>query len=223
VRTEVTVIPCSQDFELEVGERTNLFFQFFDEFENLQSSFTVELNCWGNYDLGDLTAITNTSPIWKTRITPIGSGRCKAGINAANPLCLGPSGECRGAPCANDAACGAGGVCGPVSSILAIVEEFYETDATINGMGIPGSAAFNTTMISNDSDPDVARSGRCRGNIGQSCEVDTDCGAPAGTGICRNSATSCTADIQCATPAVVGDIEICDRCMFDEIIFNSLQ
>jgi hypothetical protein len=216
VRTEITVIPCSQDFELEVGERTNLFFQFYDEFEDLQNSFTVELNCWGNYDLGDLTTVTNTSTFWKTRITPIGSGRCKAGIDAANPLCLGPQGECRGAPCANDAACGTGGVCGPVSSILAIVEEFYETDATVGGLGIPGSAAFNTTMINNDSDPDVARSGRCRGNIGQSCQVDGDCGA---TGICRNSSTSCTTDANCTT----GVNDICDRCMFDEIIFNSLQ
>jgi hypothetical protein len=216
VRTEITVIPCSQDFELEVGERTNLFFQFYDEFEVLQNSFTTELNCWANYDLGDLTTVTNTSPLWKTRITPIGSGRCKAGVDPGNPQCIGPQGECRGAPCANDAACGAGGVCGPVSSILAIVEEFYETDATLGGAGTVGSAAFNTTMISNDSDPDVARSGRCRGNIGQSCQVDGDCGP---TGTCRNSSTSCSQDSDCTT----GINDICDRCMFDEIIFNSLQ
>jgi hypothetical protein len=103
--------------------------------------------------------------------------------------------------------------------VLAIVEEFYETDSTLNDVGVPGSAAFNATMVSNDSDPDVARSGRCRGNIGQVCEVDADCGG----GICRNSPTPCMADTTCATPGVVGDLEICDRCMYDEIIFSSLQ
>jgi hypothetical protein len=96
------------------------------------------------------------------------------------------------------------------------VEEFYETDATLNGIGAPGSSAFNTTMINDDSDPDVARSGRCRGSLTTRCEVNADCG---GTGTCRNSSASCVMDSDCTS----GPNDICDRCMFDEIILNSLQ
>jgi hypothetical protein len=232
VRTEVTVIPCSEDFEGEEGARVPLLFEFFDEFEVFLASATPILDCWANYDLATLTnvaASTGGSTFWKTRITPQGSGRCRSGPN-------------RGNACSNDAACGLGGVCGPVSSILAIVEEFYDTDATFDDLA-PGSAAENTTMVSIDSDTDVVRSGACRGALGTDCERDADC--PMGR--CRiASASACTTDADCTTAAadctaagmpapcctgvgtgptcVGGQAEdFCDRCMFDEIIFNTLQ
>lgn len=234
VRTEVTIIPCTEDFEGEEGARVPLLFEFFDEFETFLSSASPILDCWATYDLATLTTVqaaTGGSTFWKTRITPQGSGRCRSGAN-------------KGAACSNDAACGTGGVCGPVSSILAIVEEFYDTDVTLGTLA-PGSAANNTTMVSIDNDTDVVRSGACRGALGTSCQRDADCTASLGR--CRIASTSpCSTDADCVTAAAdctaagmpapcctglgtgptcvasSGD-DFCDRCMFDEIIFNSLQ
>jgi hypothetical protein len=229
VRTEITVIPCTENFESEQGSRVPLFFEFFDEFETPLNSSSPILDCWATYDLSSLTttqASTGGSTFWKTRITPQGVGRCRSGANS-------------GLSCSTDAQCGPGGVCGPVSSILAVVEEFYDTDATL-GIQAPGSAATNTTMINNDSDPDAVRSGRCRGALATRCQADSGCG----TGLCRIASTSacevdgdCTADnadcadvddpLPCCTGAGTGTCanspdDFCDRCMFDEIIFNKL-
>lgn len=215
VQTEVTVIPCSQNFENELGARVPLLFEFTDEFEIFLASASPILDCWANYDLGSLTTVqaaTGGSTIWKTRITPQGTV-CRAGSNPGNPRCTGPQGDCTGVTgCNNDAFCGTGGVCGPASSILAVVEEFYNTDAT-NGQAL-GSAANNTTMVSVDSDADAVRSGRCRGALGTRCDSDAQCPA----GLCRISGAACTVDGDCG-----GAPDFCDRCMFDEIIFNDLQ
>jgi len=213
VRTEVTVIPCSEDFEREEGSRVILGFQFYDEFERLQNSFSPELDCWATYDLADLTTVTDTTTFWKTRITPQGTGRCREGnLNAV---------------CGEDAECGFGGVCGPVSGILAVVEEFYDSDASLTPMSVipAGSAAFNTTMVNDPNqgnDADVVRSGSCRGQLGVRCESDMGCPIIPGrtlSGICRNSDTDCDDDDDCAGPGRA----ICDICMSDEIIFAALE
>lgn len=243
VDTEVTVIPCSENFENELGARVPLLFEFVDEFEVFLASATPILDCWANYALSGLTnvqASTGGSTFWKTRITPQGTV-CRAGANPNNSRCTGPQNDCTGVTgCTNDAFCGVGGVCGPASSVLAVVEEFYNTDAS-GPSAAPGSAANNVTMANADSDADAVRSGRCRGALGTRCESDAGCGS----GLCRISSTSacqvdgdCTADnadcvgagdpLPCCTGAGAGTCansagDFCDRCMFDEIIFNSLQ
>jgi hypothetical protein len=211
VRTEITVMPCTENFEADVGAQVGLLFEFFDEFEVPISSADVLLDCWANYDLDDLTTVdapSGGSTFWKTRVTPMGS-RCRSG-NIGAPCNLDPSDP--------DAPCGPGGVCGPASGILAVVEQFYETDSTTGGGGSspPGTSALNTTMVNGDGvDLDSVRSGRCRGALNTRCENDSDC---TGGGFCRIASTMpCTSDSQC------GGGDFCDVCMFDEIIFSDLE
>jgi hypothetical protein len=224
VRTEITVIPCSEDFENEVGTRTTIQFQFYDEFENLQNSATRELDCWANYDLAELSTQVNSSTYWKTRITPSSSsaGRCREGL--VGEVCSSDS------DCDPDGAGGANGVCGPSSGILAVVEQFYDSDASLASVSplAPGSSAVNTVAVNDPGqgpDTDAVRSGRCRGNLSMRCEKDGDCpdlnGAPTGdNGICRNSDTFCSTDDDCTGAA---GLAVCDICMNDEIRFNQLQ
>ncbi len=203
VRTEITVVPCSSDYEHEEGvpETAALNFEFFDEFEALRASRGVELQCWANLDLDDLTDFApNGTTYLKTRVTSQGTGRCRAG---SDPSCTGPNGSCKGNVCASDADCGAGGACGPVSGILAVVEEFFQTDASEEGSAPEGSAAANVYMVG-------TRQGRCRDTLA-TCTSDSTC-----TGKCRDDGSACTSDAGCGG-------SICDGCLFDEIILNDVS
>jgi hypothetical protein len=106
----------------------------------------------------------------------------------------------------------ASGVCGPVSGILAIVEEFHNTAASL---AVPptspaGTAASNGYTVAFDGS--LQRAGKCRGDLGTSCISNAQCP----TGLCRFSGDPCTTDAVCDT-ANAGDF--CDRCMNDEIMF----
>jgi hypothetical protein len=55
VRTELTLVPCSQDLENQRFSRSTVQFSIFNEFEQeFSASTTVE--CWLNVSLGDITA-----------------------------------------------------------------------------------------------------------------------------------------------------------------------
>lgn len=198
VRTELTIIPCSQDLVRSVSpdpQRLVAQFEIFDEFETRLTAASA-IECWANLDLSTFAGGTqwSGSTIKKTRIYSAQSTVCRAGENL-------------GSPCADDAACGAGGVCGPQSGILALVEQFYGA-----GEAPPATAATNAHMVNNDSDSDIARVGRCRGALATLCTTNGECGA----GKCRlDSPMVCNSDAECVNPDFPGDI--CDQCMNDEI------
>lgn len=196
VKTEFTLVPCTELFDEEVGTRVAVQSQSVDEFETQLNSFPQTLECWANYPLDDLSAFTagvNSGDFWKTRLGPQGN-RCRAGTS--NPLALPPvvcgtplrPNDCRGEACSTDANCGTGGLCAPASGIIGVVEQFYYTDNTIPANPLtplhftpgnaPGTAAVSATFVNSpgSSDADVFRDGgRCRGALGQECDDDGDC------------------------------------------------
>jgi hypothetical protein len=226
VRTELTMIPCSQDLVGDVTqgpERVAVQFEIFDEFEN-RTTAGLPFECWSNVSLDDtLTGFYGDgTTLKKTRVWTPQNTVCRAGAN-------------RGAVCANDAACGAGGVCGPQSGIIVLAEQFYNSNTRI-----AATAATNAHMVSLDDDGDLARKGRCRGNLSTTCTTNAQCGA----GFCRlNTTQACENDADCGTlnsqclgnddpaPCCTGSGagtcetddtqiqagDICDRCMNDEI------
>jgi hypothetical protein len=188
VKTEITLVPCTELFDSEIGTRVSFQYQSFDEFETTLNSAPQTLECWGNYPLEDLSAFDSNPPaignFWKSRIGAMGN-RCRAGTDQT---CGVPPnvGDCRGEACSTDADCGTGGVCGPASGIIGIVEQFYYTDATIPADPVdplqftpgnaPGTSAASATFINFNSDPDVFRDGgRCRGALATECDDDGDC------------------------------------------------
>ena len=213
VRTEITVVPCTENFAEPFGEQVAVGINVTDEFENPRSGgFT--LNCWANIDAGDFGAFSSLgSSILNTRLaTPQGtSGRCREGTN-------------RGGVCSTDAQCGVGGVCAPNPGILAVVEQFYDTDAstTVPPTAVAATAAANADLVDLDHDPNdpnpIGRSGRCRANLAQTCTTDADCGS---TGLCRKTAATCMTDSDCATgDALLDPINVCDRCLSDEMTLD---
>lgn len=197
VESEITVVPCRANYELEEAAEVATLILYTNEFEQTLSISQV-IECWANFDLRDLgfiPAASSGSAFQRTRLIPQGSGRCILGnINAV---------------CSTDSQCGTGGVCGPVSGLLALVEEFHNTAASLADPpeGVAGTAASNGYLVDLNRDGSLERAGRCRGNLSTTCTEDADCPS----GICRYSSTSCTSDFQCG----VGDF--CDRCMNDEI------
>ncbi len=213
VHTEITVVPCTENFAEPFGEQVAVNINVTDEFENPRSGgFT--LNCWANVDAADFGAFSPLgSSVLNTRLsTPQGtSGRCRDGAN-------------RGGVCTTDAQCGVGGVCAPNPGILAVVEQFYDTDAStaLSPTASTATAAVNVALVDLDHDPNdpdpIGRSGRCRANLAQQCAIDADCGA---TGLCRKTGATCMTDSDCATgDALLDPINVCDRCLNDEMTLD---
>lgn len=199
VESEITLVPCRADYNNENAATWATDIEYTNEFEQTLSIETT-FECWANFDLRDLgfaPSSASGSQFQRTRLTPTGSGRCILGdVEAA---------------CTTDADCGTGGVCGPVTGILAIVEEFHNTAASlaVPPTGPAGTAASNGYSVALGGS--LERAGRCRGNLTTQCTSNTDCPS----GLCRFSGNACTTDAQCGT----GDF--CDRCMNDEITFQA--
>jgi hypothetical protein len=56
VATELTIVPCSQDFENQVPAAVTVQFRVTNEFEELYSASTT-VTCWGNLSLSDINQI----------------------------------------------------------------------------------------------------------------------------------------------------------------------
>jgi hypothetical protein len=56
VRTEVTVVPCAEDFENQIPGQAVVQFLIINEFEELFSTST-SLTCWATWDLGKVNAV----------------------------------------------------------------------------------------------------------------------------------------------------------------------
>jgi hypothetical protein len=205
VQSEITVVPCRADYVLEEAAAWSTSILYTNEFEQ-QLSIDRGFECWANFDLRDLgfvPAAVSGSDFQRTRLIPNGSGRCILGTFDA--ACNEDS-DCDPTPGAG------GGVCGPVTGILAIVEEFHHTADSLADppLGAPGTAASNGYSVAFDGS--LERAGRCRGDLDTECRSNVDCP----TGLCRHSGTACTSDAQCTDPG-----DFCDRCMNDEIQFQA--
>ena len=112
VQTDFTIIPCRRDYENDTPTAFNVHFDAEDEFES-HLTREVPFECWADVDLTTLGfSNINAATFMRTRATSTGSGLCIAGTNT-NTFCR------------TDADCGTGGVCGPATGILAVVEEFH--------------------------------------------------------------------------------------------------
>ena len=56
VHTELTLVPCTEDFEQQIPSKVVVQFQLFNEFEDRFSASTT-VNCWGNFFLEDVAGI----------------------------------------------------------------------------------------------------------------------------------------------------------------------
>lgn len=212
VNTEITLVPCRADFINEIGARFATNIVYTNEFEQPASVESV-FDCWANFDLRDLPfapASFSGTTFQRTRVNPTGLGNCLSGTTSLSGQLYGP--------CNTDTDCGTGGVCGPVTGILAIVEEFYETDASLADPPTvtPGTAASNGYLVDLNNDGTLGKVGRCRGDLSQTCTDNAACG---NTGFCRiNSTTACDSDATCEA---LDPLDFCDICMNDEISFEA--
>lgn len=56
VHTDITVVPCAEDFETQVPESVTIQFDVTDEFETSFSASTT-VTCWAELDLGDISNV----------------------------------------------------------------------------------------------------------------------------------------------------------------------
>ena len=56
VETEITVVPCTQNFETQQPATTTIQFRIFNEFEEAFSTST-SVQCWGNWSLQDVNSV----------------------------------------------------------------------------------------------------------------------------------------------------------------------
>lgn len=210
VRSEITFIPCTQNFELGVPIPTTVQIRAIDELEtSLSAAFT--LNCWANLSLEELSPSIfnefNRGDFLKTRVFTSAGRRCLRGSvftdPNADPAYL----------CTTNADCGTGGVCGPQPGVLAVIEEFHDWDGSLAGTAAAGSAAANGHMIGQ-------RSGLCRNNLAIACDSAADCGD---AGFCRISGGACSSDSQCTGSAPGEEPDRCDVCIVDEIIVPQIS
>ena len=214
VRTELTITPCRVNYVTEEPPFIAVQRNFFDEFESTGSAF-FDLFCWANLPVLPDGLVVNPATFARTVVRTKGWDD-EVGVVAGGGICIAgnlPMQAQARKNCLLDTDCGAGGVCGPPTGILAIVEEFHMTDSSLAFFG--AHAATNAHMVDLDltGSGDVGRLGRCRGAISTVCANDTDCG---GSGFCRiGAAVVCSSDAGCG-----GDLNQCDICMFDEITFD---
>jgi len=55
VDTELTIVPCTENFETQIPTSVTLQFQTWNDYES-QFSFSTTITCWGNLDFADLGA-----------------------------------------------------------------------------------------------------------------------------------------------------------------------
>ena len=158
VRTEITLVPCSADIELQTWIPAPVDLKCVDELE-LETSVGLVVDCWTNIDFRTSPYAECLTPerseFYKTRIVP-----------SSGVVCL--SGTAQGSVCNDDGDC-FGGLCGPSPGVLAVVEEFHEIvlppvigPAPVLRSIPTGTAATNATMIG-------LRTGVCRNNTNVPC------------------------------------------------------
>jgi len=164
--TELTLMPCTIDFESQTPTVVTLQFGIWDDTELFQSLSTT-LECWFNEDLSDLASAWNPvrSTTYQTQVRPSTGNRCRGGD---------PTLEFK--LCTDDNQCG-GGVCASSSAVLGVAETFR----VLPGPVLSGSSAINLHGIGlHDNDTIFLQSGTlgtCVGgpNDNNPCTTDAEC------------------------------------------------
>ena len=150
VTTELTLMPCTIDYETQARPQVVLQFLGWDDAE-LAISTTSRLDCWFNESLSDISTIWDPirSTIYQTQVRPANGNRCRGGTF-----------ETEFTLCTSDAQCG-GGICAPASGLLGVAESFRVTTRSAGGHGLVGdqSAQHRHTGVGYDL-PAVGRAGR---------------------------------------------------------------
>jgi hypothetical protein len=75
VHTELTIVPCTQNFETQDPETVTLFIESWDEFELALSAF-VQVTCWESILLSDIDPFAFAGPTFRqTRMRPTSQSR----------------------------------------------------------------------------------------------------------------------------------------------------
>lgn len=166
IRTEVTLVPCSQDLLSGTVPVVRANYDVRNEFELTVGSPGTDVQCWSNLDFGQIfpTAFATDSTWLRSRVRPSTAGRCQ--------VCdLG--GSCP-ATCSAHTDCGPNGVCAFIG-LLGVVEEFYETDNSLGTAGLLAASAAHNVHLRGER-----TNGVCSDDFATSCTEDADCTA----GIC---------------------------------------
>jgi len=182
VRTELTYVPCSQNYQLELPVGFSPELARFDELEQ-RLSLEPRYECWANQSTSDPLAniwdgvfassvFMRTNAVESAAATPVGL--------SVGGMCV--EGDSYGQPCDVDADClgAAAGSCGPQSALLGVVESFYESPLSMTAIGTSAESMVQINVditAQDDLDPAnaIARSGRTNGGL--TCAV--------GVGGCR--------------------------------------
>lgn len=138
INTELTLVPCTEDFESQIPPPARAIFDVSNEFEEHLSA-SVPVGCFLNRQLSDLSIVfkrsTLKSDFAKTRITPPSAKLCYTGTN-------------RGAACTSDSDCPDFTTlgCRPRPGLLAVSEEFHQvnvfTPTTAPGVATAAANAY---------------------------------------------------------------------------------
>jgi hypothetical protein len=164
--TELTLVPCTIDYESQTPPQVTLQFGVWDDTELFQSTATT-LDCWFNEDLSDIGSLWNPlrSTTYQTQVRASTGLRCRGG----NP-------ETEYQFCTDDDQCD-GGLCLPSSGLLGVAETFRVTETG----DLTGSSAINLHNIgTRESDTIFLQTGILGvcddgANSGNPCTGDMEC------------------------------------------------
>jgi hypothetical protein len=162
--TELTVVPCTINYESQVRPLVTLQFLVWDDTELSQSTSTL-LDCWFNEDLSDIGTLwgPTRSTTYQTQVRPGAGNRCRGG-------------EREYQLCTDDDQC-LGGLCQPSSGLLGVAETFRVREDS----SLTGSSAINLHMIgTRESDTIFLQTGvlgvcDAGPNVGNPCTGDMEC------------------------------------------------
>jgi hypothetical protein len=178
--TELTLMPCTIDYETQAHPQEVLQFTIWDDTELAQSR-TATLDCWFNETLSDIGPGWDPvrSTTYQTQVRPQTGNRCR-----------GSTPETEFLFCTNDDQC-PGGVCAEAPGLLGVAETF-RFDPLVDPPVLTGSSAINLHAIGvRESDTIYLQTGvlgTCNGgpNDSNPCTSDGDCGDPfQGGGTCE--------------------------------------
>lgn len=166
--TELTLLPCTIDYETQTPPRVTLQFLVWDDME-IPTSFGSELNCWFDSFLSDINGGTpwdpSNSTTYMTQVRPSNGNVCRGGTTEYQD-------------CTSDDDCLGGGVCAPNSGVLGVAETFryIAPDGAFTG-----SSAINLHVLGTRENDQIflesGVSGVCIGglNAGNPCNGPMEC------------------------------------------------
>jgi hypothetical protein len=167
--TDLTLMPCTIDYESQKPTEITLQFLVWDEFES-PNSFSDNLTCWFDSFLSDINGGTpwdpDNSTIYMTQVRPQEGSRCRGGTF-----------ESEFTFCTSDDDCPGGGICAPASGVLGVAETFRVSESD----DLTGSSAINLHQLGTRENDQIflqaGIEGVCEGgaNDGFPCTGDMEC------------------------------------------------